>query len=406
MGGKFVECRKPMKILDFIEKKGNGNYYCYKTNKVSLDITEHDILNYDDKPASSKKSSVFAETDNRRVHTVKIDADLIKDSRPIFSYFLDGSRHVYKVDDMAIGKRIFPILAGQIIVGCCYRKDRDTFKPAKISQKLVLAMPDDFDIDDEGANFLRLYCEEINNELEKNPYIRNTSLRLNQILLYKTDGKDKYGNNSDKDNFKNRGTSIIQAEMTDEEQRMVAQLCKENKLNDETFLIKDGSLEYNPSFSNMDEGKRTMLRENYRYVVGVSKSFDPELIRDFEGQRLSKTIANLKPAERTKAYLYESDANKENYAIWYLRLRKEGENDSFRETNFSDVIKCEMVMVDETEKIDTGLIDLISANLVKEAYPVCYGNDSRWANHLYPVYLTESYCKSKYFSSDIILNLF
>ena len=66
----------------------------------------------------------------------------------------------------------------------------------------------------------------------------------------------------------------------------------------------------------------------------------------------------------------------------------------------------EMVIINEDEQIDTDLINTISANLIKEAYPVCYGNDTRWANHLYPVYLTETFCKSKYYNSDIILNLF
>lgn len=47
----------------------------------------------------------------------------------LLSYFLDGSRHVYKVDDMGFEKSgnrtaIYPIIAGQIGVGCCRRRDR------------------------------------------------------------------------------------------------------------------------------------------------------------------------------------------------------------------------------------------------------------------------------------------
>lgn len=388
------------KILKFIEKKGNGNYLCYSTNKMCLDISDNDILTYDDKPASSTNTSRIAESDLSRVHTVLIPQFLIINSRPIFCFFLDGSRHIYKVDDMAIGKKIFPILAGQVIVGCCERKDRDTFVPLHLTNKIVMAMPDDFDIDDEGENFCRLYCEEINNELSTIPFVKKTGITLNKILLYKTDKKDKF--NTDKDNYKNRGTAKIQSEMTDEEQRLVAELCAHNRLDDEHYLIKDGSLEYSPSFSESTRHDRTMLRENFRYVVGVSKSFDPELLPDFEGHRLSRTIAGLKPFERTKAYRYTSEANGVEYAVWYLRIRKS----EFRETNFSDIIKCEMTIVNEDEQIDTDLINTISANLIKEAYPVCYGNDTRWANHLYPVYLTEFFCKSKYFNSDIILNLF
>ena len=116
-------------ILKFIEKDGEGKYSCYKTKKLILDQNDQDTLDYDDKPALNEKSGSFAETDLTRVDTVKIDDRVMKLAKtPLFSYFLDGSRHVYKVDDIAIGNRIFPFLAGQIIVGCCERKDRDTFK--------------------------------------------------------------------------------------------------------------------------------------------------------------------------------------------------------------------------------------------------------------------------------------
>jgi hypothetical protein len=386
------------RILDFIENKGDGNYHCYKTNKISLDTPDSEILNYDDKKVVTNNMSSIAESDMTRTPVVKIDRKLIEFSRPIFSFFLDGSRHVYKVDDIGIGKKIFPVLAGQIIVGCCERKSRDVFKSYSIRHKIVLSMPDDFDVDDDGEDFCRLFCEELNESLQDIKFVKSSGIKIDKLLLYRTDKMEQ----KDKDNYKNRGTAKIQAEMTDEEQLMVDELCRENKLDDQHYLIKDGSLEYNPSFSNFNREDNTMQRENYRYVVGVSKSFDPELLPDYEGHRLSRTIANLNPFERTKAYRYTSDANGVQYAVWYLRLRKS----EFRETNFSDIVKCEMVIIDEESQMDTDLINTISANLIKEAYPVCFGNDRRWANHLYPVYLTESFCKSKYHSSNVILNLF
>jgi len=51
-------------------------------------------------------------------------------------------------------------------------------------------------------------------------------------------------------------------------------------------------------------------------------------------------------------------------------------------------------------------VDNISAWLVNERNPVCYGKDDRWANHLYPVYLTETFIKSKYRGTAHFLNLF
>lgn len=75
------------KILDYIVKKGEGNYLCYKTNKVSLNISDTDVLDYDDKPASTRNKSRIAESDLSLVPTVVIDRMLIDYSRPIFRFF-------------------------------------------------------------------------------------------------------------------------------------------------------------------------------------------------------------------------------------------------------------------------------------------------------------------------------
>lgn len=388
------------RILDYIEKSGKGKYICYKTRKLSLDHNVSDTLAYDDKPISQFRKSVFAEKDHSRKQTVLIGQELIRKTPPIFRYFLDGSRRTYKVDDISIGTRVFPVVAGQIIVGCCERKNRDEFKSFDFRHKLVIALPDDFDGDDGGENFCRLFCENVNMDLQNIDFVKERNLEIKRILLYKTDGKSELVQG--KDNCINRAIAKIQAEMTDEEQLLVADLCKKNKLQDDSWLIKDGSLEYNPRFSNLDTTQWNKLRSNYSHVVGVSKSFDPELIADYEGNRLSKTIASLQPFERTKVYKYESTHNGNSFAVWYLRLR----NSEYRETHFSDVVKCELVLHREGELKDSDLIDTISANIINEAYPVCYGADSRWANHLYPIYLTESFCKSNYIDSNIILSLF
>jgi len=391
------------RILEYIQQSSNGKFQCYKTKKLSLDNNDIDTFAYDDKARSQTTSSKIAETDRSRIGTVSLRQFIKKNNFPpaLFSFFLDGSRHTYKVDDIGIGKKIYPIVAGQIIVGCCERKDRDTFKRFDLNSKIVMSMPDDFDDDGGGINFCRLYCEKLNAEIAQNKFISERNIKINKILLYKTDG---VGQDNGKDNYKNSAIAKIQNEMADNEQLMVAELCKQNKLDDEHWLIKDGSLEYNPSYSNLDKSKWNNLRTNYQHVIGVSKQFDPELLKDFEGNSLAKTIANLKPFERTKVYYYPQKHSEgvTHFGVWYIRLR----NTDFRETNFSDIIKCEMILLKEDSQLDTATINLLSANLIREAYPVCYGNDSRWANHLYPIYLTEKFCKSNYFDSNVILNLF
>lgn len=366
---------------------------------MSLDTETNDTLSYDDKAVIQISGSQLAESNKSRVPTIRISQKLIESCiNPIFSFFLDGSRHIYKIDDIAIGKRIFPFLAGQIIVGCCERKDRNTFKKTDIRHKLVLSLPTDFNIDDDD-NYCRLFLDKINIQINQLPYVKATGLKFHEILLYETDALNK--EERGKDGLQNRGVSKIQTVMTDNEQLLVSDLCKLNRLDDEHWLIKDGSLEYTPSAKLKDE-EWLKLRTNYQYVVGVSKQFNPDLILDFEKNKLSKTIASLKPFERTKVYRYTTEQCQAEFAIWYLRLR----NSEFRETHFSDIVKCEMLIPNEGDVIDSEIIDVISANIIREAYPVCYGNDTRWANHLYPVYLTEKFCKSNYIDNNIILNLF
>lgn len=393
-----------MRVLECIEKNGHGAYHLYNTQKVALDTFDKDTIYYDDKAVSHSNKSEFAETDKTRIKSVMIPEDLISHSYPIFSFFLDGSRHIYKVDDISIGGKTFPIMAGQIIVGCCERQGRDVFKKALLSRKFVIAVPDEFDTENESAediqNFLRFKCDEINEVIQSIKYVRENNIKFDKLIAFKTSNKQTLEN--DRDFFKSRATSVIQSEMTDSEQIMVAKLCKENRLDDEHFMIKDGSLEYTQSANLKSTIQLNLLQTNYKHVVGISKLFNPELLKDYEGKRLSQTIAMLKPFERTKVYRYKSEITKNEYAVWYLRLRK----DYPRETNYSDVVKCEMLLAQEGDSLETELVDIISANIIKEAYPVCYGNDFRWANHLYPIYLTETFCKANYINSNIFINLF
>ena len=182
-------------ILDYIEQAGKGKYQCFKTKKICLDSVDNDTIayNYDDKTIANATKSTFAETDHSRVKTVSI-AYLFKSPKvppPIFQYFLDGSRHTFKIDDIGIGKKIFPIIAGQIIVGCCKRKDRDTFKCWQLNNKIVMAMPDDYDDDDGGENFCRSFCETINSKvIDKISKLKDLQLGINKLLLYRTLVKD------------------------------------------------------------------------------------------------------------------------------------------------------------------------------------------------------------------------
>ncbi len=386
-------------VINYIVKTSNKRVSSYDTLKRFIDEREQDTFGeFED----HKSDEVSLDSRNRYAedHPQKSGFKIIQSSDIIkfhnktrFKFFLDGSRHVYKVGDVLIAGTVYPVVAGQIIVGCCIREERQ-MKEFLHSRKLVIAMPSIYDADHHGPNFFRKKCADLNDEIDKDPNI-SLKLKIDRIIPYKIDGEIDKGRNK----YLHQAITVVQNEMMDEERKMVNRLCQEYIINEDAMLVKDGTLEYKKDFTNMPDADldSAMFDLNIENVIGVSKSFDPELLNDLESQ-IGKIIADLPPYGRTNAYRYLHEGK--TYCMWYLRLR-ETPNAS---TRYSDVVKVELVIVGKTH-ISSQQIDMISTHLINEAFPVCFGKDSRWANHIYPIYVTESYCKSKYINDKIILKL-
>ena len=121
---------------------------------------------------------------------------------------------------------------------------------------------------------------------------------------------------------------------------------------------------------------------------------------------MAKDIAELPVYHRTPAFMYDSEhTGQEKFAIWYVRIRSA----KHCQSPFDGVVKVEKILMKDSERqngLNTNEINMISANLINERNPVCYGNDTRWANHIYPIYLTETFVKSQYMSNTFFLNIF
>ncbi len=378
-------------ILDYIAKETDGKNY--KSYKYCFEDIEVPKLIYDDK--KDIKVIRKGETD-KSLNTSKSILDLSKKiskiGNPLFKYFLDGSRRTYKVDDIAYDKKLYPIMAGQIGVSVCERENPYSFKPYLLKNPLVISLPG-------MANAINsnddLFFNNLTEKLNKQQFIRKHGIIFNKILPY-DDSPLKVN-----EKYEDKGVAKIQDEMTDLEKKVVLELVKANKLNPESFLIKDGSLEYQ-KMSSGDLRDLSVIKTNYSCVVGVSKAFNPEALSN-DLKNISRTIADLNLYHRTPAFMYETPRIPDiKFAVWYLRIRK-------TISPFDGVLKIEKILVwgnEEEEGLDTDEIDLISANIINERNPVCYGQDDRWAKHLYPVYLTEKYIKSKYLSDTHFINLF
>lgn len=384
------------KILSFIAKETNGK--CYTSFKFCHDGVAVPSIAYEDKPGEKISLKEYGETDhspNTRDMTKR--AKQIEGSAPLFNFFLDGSRRTYKVDDIEYQKKIFPIVAGQIGVGCCQRIDKSTFCKTELEHNLVLSLPDYAHADGYKPElFFNSLAEKINQISSLTKY----NLKFSKILPYISKGLQEG------ETFENRGIAKIQDEMIECEKKIVSQLTAKNLLNECSYLIKDGSLQYKPMKTG-DYREISKIRNNYRCVIGVSKQFNPELLKDKNNKSNASAIAHLYLYHRTPAFMYEpgNQFGDVKFAIWYVRIR----DTKYTNTPFSGILKIEKMLMTGSESkngLETDEIDAITANIINERNPVCYGSDNRWANHLYPIYLTEKYIKSQYISDLHLLNLF
>ncbi|MDD3230389.1 MAG: hypothetical protein PHE09_14395 [Oscillospiraceae bacterium] len=387
------------KIMTMLAQATGGK--SYKAHKYGLDHAERPFIDYGEDSIVWKKTAENHKPPHRTyVPLRELSIKLARREEQLLTFFLDGSRRVFKVDDIAYmqsGGRsvIYPVIAGQIGVGCCRRINK-RIVPEKFKREIVLSMPDIANADGKPG-FFPATAQKINECSE----LKRLGIEFSTILPYRT------AKNSDK-KFEDRGTACIQDRMGEREKELVAELVREGKLNQDNYLVKDGSLEYRPAKEDRaDRKKYQIFKNNYNWVLGVSKNFNPEVCIDINGKPNPGFIADLPLYHRTPVACFENPDffGDIQFAVWYIRIRDKAQT----RTPFDGIIKVEKMLVTQEEideGVDSTLVDTLSAYLINERNPVCYGSDLRWANHLYPIYLTESYVKSKYLSADSFLHLF
>ena len=381
------------KVLDIIASETNGK--SYKTYKYCFDSAETSSIDYDDNKQITWKK--YGETiPPKTAKDMREEAARRMSERPLFSYFLDGSRHTYKVDDIAYKNQVYPVIAGQIGISCCTRENGE-MRPFKFERRLVIALPKAANQGDDWktTTFFPSLKKKINEQAYR---LKENNVEFTDVMHYPTK-KDEF------ERMESKGISVIQDLMIKREVKMVSEMVEQHVINYDNYLLKDGSLEY-----KVDEIKNAREKRKFAgyfsFVVGVSKSFNPENCVDKSGKNNSNVIADLPLYHRTPVSMYTSERLPGMaYAVWYVRIREK----KYTVNTFDGILKIEKILTTDEQMengLDTEEVDLITANIINERNPVCYGADNRWANHLYPVYVTECYAKSKYMSSTMFLNLF
>ena len=378
------------KILQVIADETNG--ISYRTSKIELDA-ENSFAQIEYDIADEIVMKHRGETHPPKKYlSLEAQAKNFSEREQILNYFLDGSRRVFKIDDIAYmhgaRKIIYPIVAGQVVAGCCRRVDKK-LHAENFSAEIVLAVPDVMNPRTFDGGFFPALVSKIN---------AHSKVQVAKILPYKTGNKLA-------EKFEDRAVAVIMKHMHDTEKNLVAELVRRGRLDQKNYLVKDGSLEYRIP----PDDKKKFNAKNYSFVIGVSKKFNPLLAKDSSGKENPGLVADLPTFCRTPVTIFERNDNfhgGNKFAVWYLRLRDKKYSDS----PFDGVVKVEKILVTDAERsseqIDSDTVNLLSAYLLNERNPVCYGTDSRWANHIYPIFLTESFIKSRFISAETFLNLF
>lgn len=378
-------------IMDKIAQETHGK--SFKTFKYGFDSVGVPSFDYDD-----NKEITWERIGETVTHKEAINlffkAKQIVSQEALFTYFLDGSRRAFKVDDIAYRNQVFPVIAGQVGIGCCQRINKE-MKPLDFNRRIIIALPKVANQEDwNRTHFFKNLLKKVNMDER----LIAERISFTDIISYKCQKEEG-------EKLENKGIAVIQDLMVEKEKEMVAQLVAKNLLSQDNYLLKDGSLEYR-IIDLKNEREIRKFKNNYRWVVGASKSFNPENCKDHRGKNNSNLIADLKLYHRTPVSMYNSARiGNMKFAVWYVRIR-----DKIHTNNaFDGILKLEKILVTDEQilnGVDTEEIDLITANIINERNPVCYGDDFRWANHLYPIYVTETYVKSKYLSNTMFLNLF
>ncbi len=302
-------------------------------------------------------------------------------STSMFRHFLDGSQRSYRVIDASFDKRYLPICAGQIGVALIERKNDGRLQINREYTKIqnLLSVPN-------------LIGEDNAKELEDKINERIDPKFAFRIVRY------QYSPREDSDPA-DKGRAMIIHEMQMLELKTIREMIHNHLIHPHHMLVKDGGLQYRESkIKNLNLSNDDFVQ--LRNVIGLAKTFSPSLTlgRGRGKEDIGNLTKNLEWKERTTVISPNKD-ELNTHGWWYLRLRPRSKVYS----PLQGIIKIE-VFASGDEKAKDGIsrsrADTISSYVLQERNVTPFKADARWASHIYPVYLAETYLKSSFLSHN------
>lgn len=355
------------RIIKILQESGID---CLPNERFSLDV---------DMFPQNGEEPVFPNTALFEYPKLNRGKRLIEDhGASFFRYFLDGSQRSYRVIEASIKGHYLPFCAGQIGVAVLERGENGRFSTVKnlTTVRNVLAVPNL--ISEDSADDI---AEQINTELHEKHHFT--------IVRY------DYNTKEDKDPG-DLGRAMIIDEMQRQELRTIREMIQWNVISDRAMLAKDGGLQYrHDKIKDLNLSKDDIVQ--LRNVIGLAKMFKPSLTlgKGRKRESLGNLTKGLQWKERTT--VIRPPNNKETtYGWWYLRLRPT----NWMYSPLQGIVKIEVFATGEEKDdgISQSRADTISSYVLAERNVTPYKADARWATHIYPIYLTETYLRSSFLS--------
>jgi len=297
-----------------------------------------------------------------------------------FRYFLDGCRRAYYLCDMATASgTVVPILAGQIS-SAVVQRDKGTGRVSlyRHERRSLLLLPTG------GHGLNREDTDEICRIIDQS--FSNVRISAKCIEV------------RHQDKPQDDALAHINMEMQALEIMFLEEMATSREICDDSMIVVDGALQ----FQRPSDPHRAFLR----YAIGVSKRFNLHLCNLIaRNKEIGPHLLGLhNVGDRTTAFRLKDDRSKVDYAFWYMRIHPR-EKMRFP---FAGIVKIEKALVDPQEREDglaSDVVDFISSYVLLERTVCPYGLDSRWASHLYPIYLTEQVQKRKFVSDHFFRTL-
>ena len=123
-----------------------------------------------------------------------------------------------------------------------------------------MSLPQIANIDDNNGFFPAIV-----QKLNEIPQVKRLGIEFSKILGYRSSRTEK--------KFEDLGVALIQKRMMDQEQSMVSALVRAGKLNQDNYLVKDGSLEYKFDLAVKKNDKDSQrFKQNYNLTEQYIKS--------------------------------------------------------------------------------------------------------------------------------------